>query len=186
MITVLVTGGFDPLHSGHLSYFRAARELGDYLVVGVNSDEWLAHKKGKPFMPLHERIEVVKHLWMVDEVIPVIDDEEGGTTRAIDHLLLQSPKKLIVANGGDRVDGEIPEQRSYADHPDVHFVFGVGGVDKKNSSSLILEDWSTELSQDLFSPSWVRTYVKMHKQHEANRTAWREREKNLRALREAR
>ena len=66
---VLVTGGFDPLHSGHIEYFKAARELGDHLVVGVNSDEWLARKKGRPFMPFAERANIIKHLDMVDEVI---------------------------------------------------------------------------------------------------------------------
>jgi cytidyltransferase-like protein len=51
MKIVIVTGGFDPLHSGHIAYFEAARALGDRLVVGINSDEWLTRKKGRPFMP---------------------------------------------------------------------------------------------------------------------------------------
>ena len=55
MTTVIVTGGFDPLHSGHIAYFKAAKKLGDKLVVGLNSDEWLRRKKGRPFMPLIER-----------------------------------------------------------------------------------------------------------------------------------
>ena len=57
---VLVTGGFDPLHSGHIAYFKAAKKLGNKLVVGVNSDEWLTRKKGRPFMPLNERIALIK------------------------------------------------------------------------------------------------------------------------------
>ena len=59
MKLVLVTGGFDPLHKGHLEYFKAAKKLGDKLIVGVNSDEWLARKKGRPFMPLQDRIEII-------------------------------------------------------------------------------------------------------------------------------
>ena len=59
---VLVTGGYDPLHSGHIAYFKAARELGDHLIVGVNSDEWLTNKKGMPFMPVQERIAILKNL----------------------------------------------------------------------------------------------------------------------------
>ena len=51
-IIVIVTGGFDPLHSGHIAYFEDAKKLGDKLIVGVNSDEWLVNKKGRPFMPL--------------------------------------------------------------------------------------------------------------------------------------
>ena len=55
MKVVVVTGGFDPIHSGHIEYFQAAKELGDFLMVGVNSDEWLTRKKGKPFMNHDER-----------------------------------------------------------------------------------------------------------------------------------
>ncbi len=51
MKIVLCTGGYDPLHSGHIAYFEAARKLGDKLVVGLNSDDWLARKKGKPLCP---------------------------------------------------------------------------------------------------------------------------------------
>jgi D-beta-D-heptose 7-phosphate kinase/D-beta-D-heptose 1-phosphate adenosyltransferase len=62
MKVVLVTGGFDPLHSGHVSYFNAAKRLGDILVVGLNSDEWLTRKKGRPFMNLDERMRIVSEL----------------------------------------------------------------------------------------------------------------------------
>ena len=68
MKLVLVTGGFDPLHKGHLEYFKAAKKLGDKLIVGVNSDEWLTRKKGRPFMPFQDRIEIIKNLEMVDGV----------------------------------------------------------------------------------------------------------------------
>ena len=69
---VLVTGGFDPLHSGHIEYFKDAKKLGGKLVVGLNSDEWLTNKKGKPFMPLNERMEIVGNLSMVDEIMALI------------------------------------------------------------------------------------------------------------------
>ena len=68
MDVVLVTGGFDPIHSGHLAYFKAAKQLGNKLIVGVNSDEWLTRKKGKAFMPFDERIEIIKGLSVVDDV----------------------------------------------------------------------------------------------------------------------
>ena len=147
MTTVLVTGGFDPLHSGHIEYFKAAKQLGDKLVVGLNSDTWLVNKKGKPFMPFNERANIVKHLDMVDDVMLVQDDDTGGTTKAIGYLLQTTSGKIIVANGGDRVNGEIPEQKTYGDHPDVEFVFGVGGEDKKNSSSWILKNWDKPVTQ---------------------------------------
>lgn len=139
---VLVTGGFDPLHSGHIAYFKAAKKLGDELWVGVNSDEWLANKKGRPFMSFEERANIIEHLDMVDKVIGFEDDDNGGTTHAIGTILQSTTAKVIVANGGDRVEGSIPEQKVYGDHKDVEFVFGVGGEDKKNSSSWILKEWS--------------------------------------------
>ena len=142
MKTVFVSGGFDPLHSGHIEYFKEAKKLGDKLVVGLNSDQWLVNKKGKPFMPFEERAAIVKELSCVDEVVLVEDDDSGGTTKAIGYLLQTTTGKIIVANGGDRVDGNIPEQDLYNDCKDVEFVFGVGGEDKKNSSSCILKEWS--------------------------------------------
>ena len=74
---VLITGGFDPLHSGHIAYFKAAKTLGDMLIVGLNSDEWLERKKGRAFMPWNERLCVVNNLSMVDEVY-TFDDEDGS------------------------------------------------------------------------------------------------------------
>jgi len=147
MTTVLVTGGFDPLHSGHIEYFKAAKQLGDTLVVGLNSDDWLTRKKGKAFMPFEERAAIVQNLEMVDNVMLVEDDETGGTTKAIGYLLQVTTDKLIVANGGDRIDGDIPEQKVYGDHSEVEFVFGVGGEDKKNSSSWILKNWDKPVTK---------------------------------------
>ena len=60
---VLVTGGFDPLHSGHIEYFKAAKALGFLLIVGVNSDAWLIRKKGQPFMPMQERKSIIENLY---------------------------------------------------------------------------------------------------------------------------
>ena len=68
MKIVLITGGFDPLHSGHIAYFKAAKTLGDMLIVGLNSDDWLVRKKGAAFMPWNERLCIVNNLSMVDEV----------------------------------------------------------------------------------------------------------------------
>mgnify|MGYP000742807052 CR=1 FL=1 len=140
---VLVTGGFDPLHSGHIAYFKAARELGDHLVVGVNSDAWLTRKKGRPFMPIQERAAIIKELECVDEVI-AFDDSNDTACLAIGQVLSTkaSSWKLIFANGGDRTNTTTPEYAAWGDHPDVTFAFGIGGRDKKNSSSWILKEWS--------------------------------------------
>ena len=74
---VLVTGGFDPLHSGHIAYFKEAKKLGSKLVVGLNSDNWLTQKKGKPFLTIDERKTILEALSIVDSVI-TFDDSDGS------------------------------------------------------------------------------------------------------------
>ena len=86
-ILTLVTGGFDPLHSGHIAYFEQARELTNYLVVGLNTEEWLTKKKGQYFQSWKERAEIIRHLDMVDAVITVEDDEHGSACNAISACL---------------------------------------------------------------------------------------------------
>jgi cytidyltransferase-like protein len=136
---VLVTGGFDPLHSGHIAYFESAKKLGNILVVGVNSDAWLTRKKGAPFMPLLERTNIVRNLQMVDFVID-FDDADGSARRAIQLVRQSYPQdQIIFANGGDRTNDNIPEMSG--SDSNVKFVFGVGGFNKANSSSWILEEW---------------------------------------------
>jgi cytidyltransferase-like protein len=142
MKCVLVTGGFDPLHSGHLAYFKEAKKLGDKLIVGINSDEWLTNKKGRPFMPFKERLAIIKELECVDKVIG-FDDEDDTACHAIFHTMSTEVGTIVFANGGDRTDFTTPEYKIYGDHPQVEFVFGVGGEDKKNSSSWILDEWKT-------------------------------------------
>ena len=140
---VLVTGGFDPLHSGHIAYFEAAKELGDKLWVGLNSDDWLTRKKGRPFMPWKERASIINALSVVDKVIE-FNDDDGSATDAITQTRKLNPEaEIIFANGGDRKAENIPEL--FDDNTgELTFVYGVGGEDKKNSSSWILEDWKTE------------------------------------------
>ena len=136
---VLVTGGFDPLHSGHIEYFKAAKALGNILVVGVNSDAWLERKKGRAFMPSNERIAIIENLKMVDHCI-LFDDSDGTAIEAINNIKMMYPNSQIVfANGGDRTKDNIPEMKC----ADVEFAFGVGGVEKRNSSSWILDEWKS-------------------------------------------
>jgi cytidyltransferase-like protein len=143
MDVVLVTGGFDPLHSGHLAYFKAAKELGDKLVVGINSDEWLTRKKGRSFMPFEERAEIIKGLSIVDQIISFDDSDDTACGAIYKTLATHGNIKLIFANGGDRTDSNIPEMATYGDMHYCNFVFGVGGEDKKNSSSWILEEYKS-------------------------------------------
>ena len=144
MSIVLVTGGFDPLHSGHIAYFEAAKQLGDELWVGMNSNEWLIRKKGKYFMPVTERALIVKNLRMVDRVITDFDDSDGSASGAIHKAYSLGAEHIIFANGGDRGTANTPEQYDFRHTPNIEFVFGVGGEDKKNSSSKILKEWENE------------------------------------------
>lgn len=141
MKIVLVTGGFDPLHSGHIAYFEAAKQLGDELWVALNSDAWLARKKGRSFMPLNERASIVKNLRMVDRVLTGFDDSDNSASGAIHQAFSLGAEHIVFANGGDRGSSNTPEQDAYKYTPNIEFVFGVGGEDKKNSSSWILKEW---------------------------------------------
>ena len=137
MNIVLVTGGFDPLHSGHIAYFESAKQLGDKLIVGCNSDAWLERKKGRAFMPITERTTIIQNLRMVDGVI-LFNDDDGSSIEAVKNVQKLFPNdQIIFANGGDRTAKNIPEMAC----KDVIFKFGVGGDDKRNSSSWILEEW---------------------------------------------
>lgn len=129
---VLVTGGFDPLHSGHIEYFEAAKELGNKLVVGVNSDAWLTRKKGRPFMSFEERTNIIKHLGMVDQVIG-FDDNDDSACCAIFQMLSThgSSADIIFANGGDRNNTNSPEYKMYKYQHGLQFAWAVGGEDKK-------------------------------------------------------
>jgi cytidyltransferase-like protein len=135
---VVVSGGFDPVHSGHISLFKAAKELGELLIVGMNSDEWLTRKKGKPFMPYHERYSVISSIRYVDIVMKFNDDDDSACD------LLERIKKMfydyhiIFANGGDR--NETNNREIHV--PGITFRYGVGGEHKMNSSSYILKQWA--------------------------------------------
>lgn len=137
MKIVICTGGFDPLHSGHVRYLESAKMLGDRLIVGVNSDAWLERKKGRAFMPFAERSAVVAALSCVDAVTD-FDDADGSARQLLRNITKKyAYAEIVFANGGDRTDSNIPEM----DVEGVRFVFGVGGFEKANSSSWILDEW---------------------------------------------
>ena len=136
----LVTGGFDPIHSGHISYFIRAKDFSDYLVVGINTEEWLTKKKGQYFQSWVERAEIIRHLDMVDAVITVPDDDKGSACGAIAKCL-EIAETVVFCNGGDRGKFNTPETDKYGGDPRVQFEFGIGGDDKMNSSSWILKGY---------------------------------------------
>ena len=141
MRVVIVSGGFDPIHSGHIEHFKEAKKLGDILIVGLNSDEWLTRKKGKPFMPIEERMAVIRELRMVDSAVPFNDDNNSSIDLIKKALVLFDD--ILFANGGDRTQDNIPEIDAFDKDPRVQFAFGVGGTHKQNSSSWILKQWNS-------------------------------------------
>ena len=136
---VIVTGGFDPMHSGHITHLREARALGGLLMVGLNSDEWLTRKKGKPFMNYHERWAVLLGCRYVDGVISFDDSDDSARDAIRKVMQLYSSAEIIFANGWDRTKDNIPEMD--ITDPRVSFVFGIGGINKTNSSSWLLDNW---------------------------------------------
>ena len=138
----LVTGGFDPIHSGHIAYFERAKDLSGYLIVGLNTEPWLTKKKGQYFQSWVERAEIIRHLDVVDAVITVEDtpDQDGSACLAIERCL-EIADTVVFCNGGDRTSGNIPELERFKDDSRVEFEFDIGGSDKMNSSSWLLHNY---------------------------------------------
>lgn len=144
MIISIVSGGFDPIHSGHIDYFKSAKMFSSKLFVGVNSDNWLIRKKGNFFMPFEERIEIIRNIKWVDDVLAFNDDDDSAAD-LIRIVRKNNPNALLIfANGGDRIGGTRQSQLEMEAADDCTiFAVGVGGTIKKNSSSKILERWKT-------------------------------------------
>ena len=134
----VVSGGFDPLHSGHINLLESAAAHGDKLVVLLNSDEWLTSKKGRPFMPFEERATIIERMHMVDNVYGV-DDKDGTVTAGLIQVrdAFGHDHDYVFCNGGDRGKDNIPEMQVEG----YEFRFSVGGDHKANSSSWILKEW---------------------------------------------
>ena len=136
---VLVSGGFDPIHSGHIYLIEEASKHGDVVVL-LNSDNWLREKKGKEFLPFDERKIIMSAL---NKVIDVISFEDSDKTciDGIKKAILKYPKqKIKFANGGDRNDQTTPET-IFCKNQNIKTLWGIGGNNKANSSSWILKKW---------------------------------------------
>ena len=137
---VLVSGGFDPLHSGHIRLIQDASRYGEVVVL-LNSDNWLNQKKGKFFLPYKERSIIMSSL---KNVVNVISCGELDVTciDGIKKAIIKYPcKKIKFANGGDRTDVTTPET-IFCEQNNIEAIWGIGGSDKINSSSWILKKWN--------------------------------------------
>ena len=131
-IVVVVSGGFDPVHIGHVRMFNEARALGDRLVVILNNDNWLMKKKGFVFMSEAERKEVIEAFRVVDEVVFTkheVDTVDMSICKALEEI-----RPDIFANGGDRRLENIPEVAT-CEAIGCEMVFNVGHGGKVQSSS---------------------------------------------------
>lgn len=132
---VVVSGGFDPVHSGHIAMINDAARFGQVVVL-LNSDEWLTRKKGKPFMPYSERKNILENFKNVAHVLD-FDDTDNTAISGLKKIKKHFPyDKIIFCNGGDRTKENIPEMSVEG----IEFKFGIGGEYKANSSSWILRD----------------------------------------------
>ena len=146
---VLLSGGMDPIHSGHIAMIRDATTRAKKGVVFLlNSDAWLTRKKGKPFMSFSERLSVLSSIRGVEHVFG-FNDDDGTATDGIRFVAKEFPMfKLAFGNGGDRKDGSTPSaEHQVCKDNGIDMLWGLGGDYKKNSSSAILSDWTRETEQ---------------------------------------
>ena len=133
---IAVSGGFDPVHIGHIRMIADASRYGDVLVI-INSDDWLMRKKGYVFMPFEERVEVMGNIKGVQYVTKV-DDSDGSVCEALSRM-----KPDVFANGGDRKKHNTPEM-DLCDHIGIEMMWCVGGSNKPQSSSWLINNLKGE------------------------------------------
>ena len=136
---ILISGGFDPIHSGHIKLINDASKYGDVIVL-LNSDEWLRNKKGKEFLSFDERKIIMKNIKGVIDVIEFNDSDKTCIDGIKKAKSLYKNNVIKFANGGDRNNETTPE-KEFCDKNDIETLFGIGGNDKSNSSSWILKKW---------------------------------------------
>lgn len=136
----IVSGGFDPIHEGHIAMIREAAKRSDGVILLLNSDNWLRRKKGKSFMEFNSRKIVCENIKGIIRVYG-FNDEDGTACAGIKLVREQYPDvDLIFANGGDRDFDNVPEV-AVCNQYNVYMEFGIGGNFKANSSSWILKNW---------------------------------------------
>ena len=135
----IVSGGFDPLHLGHLELFERAKAAGDDLFVIVNADDFLVKKKGRPFMPLRERMMIVQALKPVKLTIKSIDEDDTvcKTIKFVHEMYKNKYKELIFCNGGDRTSGANTPEHEICQQIGIKCIYGLG--DKIQSSSWLTD-----------------------------------------------
>ena len=133
---IVLSGGFDPMHVGHLRMIQESAKMAEIVIAGVNSDEWLMRKKGYVFMPHEERVEMVQGARGISKAMAFDDDDNSACDLLRRVRALWPNFKVAFANGGDRTSDNIPEI-PVAEELDVHLIWGVGGGKVQSSSDLV-------------------------------------------------
>ncbi len=140
MRVVAISGFFNPLHMGHIDYISSARNLGDFLIVIVNSDKQVGIKGSVPFMNQDERLSIISNIKGVDRAVISIDDDYSvcQTLREEFKRLQNDPffEEMVFANGGDRKEGGVPEDL-LEQEIGIRMIYNVGGEKTQSSSELI-------------------------------------------------
>ena len=149
---IILSGGFDPIHKGHMRMFREASNLGHQVIVGLNSDEWLTRKKFKPFMKFYERKEILEGIKYISSVVKFDDNDDTACSlihqvrstynsgmfnhdHEFNNPTGRNDYRIYFANGGDRGKGNTPEMKVCKDL-DITMLWGIGGGKIQSSSWL--------------------------------------------------
>ena len=133
---MILSGGFDPVHKGHVRLFKHAKNISRKVIVGINSDDWLVRKKGKCFMNFAERAEIVKGFRDVDEVMMFSDVDDTAIELLVHVQKLYPDLSIAFGNGGDRTEENVPE-KGFCSAYNIDMVYGVGGGKVQSSSELV-------------------------------------------------
>ena len=137
----LVSGGFDPVHVGHLRMFQDAKKLADEVIVLLNNDDWLVKKKGKPFMNQNQRKEILEEFKSISEVIIQTSSEPSSSLAIEDFVKKNTNKSICYCNGGDRSNIENIRESEVCKKLKVNLEFGIGGENKIESSSDLTKNY---------------------------------------------
>src|SRR3989344_1876146 len=140
-VVVAVSGGFDPVHVGHVHLFQGARALGDKLIVILNDDAWRKRKKGYVFMPENERKELLEHIRWVDEVVI----REPRETYDVCHMLEKLDIDIFANGGADRSNEQEVPEAAVCKARNIKMVFDVGDTGKPQSSSWLVKNLAKQV-----------------------------------------
>lgn len=133
---IIISGGFDPVHKGHVRMIQAASEKCEMLIVGVNSDDWLSRKKGKEFMTFKERVEIMSAFKGVGYAVGFPDNDNSASALISKVRALYPESSIAFGNGGDRIQNNVPEVQVCLDN-NVEMIWNLGGGKIQSSSVLI-------------------------------------------------